>query len=293
MAIEGIFFKVKKLFNDFLYEILNDVFTYADAGLDTFKYIAFIGVLIKIIYNLYYSPNDWWGYVSYIPLSIFLFHYDDVVKALFDWSRSLDDKITFLNNFKEAQHLFGVTSIGNTKDVDLQQITFTLFADIIKTAFFEIIAKMVLFLSFLLSLVIFIWLKIKMFFRLSILTLFGPLNISLSFINEFKGNYITWLTKVIEVCMYIPLLYFVDWFGLKMLTKVFSKRVVNNGAELTEVVTGYFLGIVFFGLINLMYFSIPKLVKYGITQGQSAIGTSRKLGAIAMMAARKMATGGI
>lgn len=284
--------RLKELLNEFIYDMIDTVFTYGDVMLSTFKWIAFIGVLIKILYNFYYSPNDYWGYISWLPLAALLFHYDVVVIAFFEWSKELDNRISVLENFEKTKHFFESTELDYEEN-SMFQIGMTILTDIIKSAIFEGVVRLLLFLGFIGSMIAYFYLKIKMFFKLLILTLFGPLNISLSFLNEFKGNYIGWLTKLIEVCTYIPLIYLVDYIGVEMLDKVFSPRVISSGSEMAETLTRQVLGIIFYVGVIFMYLSIPGLVKYALTQGAAAVGNGKKVAAMAMLAARKVMTGGV
>ncbi|QKX07757.1 hypothetical protein HN014_22420 (plasmid) [Aquimarina sp. TRL1] len=289
---ESYLLKLKDLLNTFIYDQLEIVFLYGDQVLEVFKYIAFIGALLKILANVNNDPMNWKGYVGYIPLAILLFNYDHVVVGLFEWSSSLDNRISVLESFDKAKHFFTFPEMSFEEN-SVSEIGWTALTTIVSNAVFGGIVRILLLLSFLVSLIAYMYLKIKMFFKLVILTLFGPLNISLSFLNEFSGNYIGWLTKLIEVCMYIPLIYLVDYVGIEMLNKVFAPRVISSGSEAAETLTRQAMGIIFFVGVILMYLSIPGLVKYTMTQGAQASGTAKKVAAIAMVAMRKMATGGI
>ena len=288
----SILIKIKKVINDFIYEQLQVVLEFSDVALETFKYIAFIAVLIKIANNFYNSPNDWWGYISWLPLTFLLFHYDALVMTMFEWSKSMDDQILVTQSYDKVKRFFDNAEI-EPEESSMWSIGLTAFTDAIKQALFEGIVMVLLLLGFIISTIMYSWLKIKYFFKLLLLVIFGPLNISLSFIKDFGGNYVSWITKLVEVSTYIPLIYIVDYIGIEMLNKVFSPKVINTAGEAAETLTFQVIGIIFYVGIIALYFSIPSAVKYVITQGGAAIGTGKKVAAVAMLAARKFATGGI
>lgn len=289
---ESFLLQLKDLLNNFIYDQIEVLFGYGDILIDVFKYIAFAGALLKILANLNNDPTNWKGYVGYIPLSLLLFHYDHLVEGLFEWSRTLDDRISVLDAFNKTKHFFSFPELSFEEN-SISEIGWTAMTTLISGALFGGIVRALLFLSFLVSLIAYMYIKIRMFFKLAVLTLFGPLNISLSFLNEFSGNYVGWLTKLIEVCTYIPLLYLVDYVSIDMLKTVFDPKIVSSGSEMAEALTRQALGIVFFVGVILMYLSIPGLVKYVMTQGTAASGSAKKVAAMAAVVGRKLLTGGI
>lgn len=287
MQSSSVLLELKKRINDFLFEQIDMIMQYSDVGLNTFKWIAFIGVLIKIIQVYYNNPTDWLGYLRWLPLTLLLFNYDIIVEAMYDWGKSLDQQIALFHNYERLKIFYKDTEI-DYGETSLYNISLTYLNDFIRNSLLAGIVSFLLLVGFVFSMILYLYLKVKMFFKLLVLVLFGPLNISLSFLNEFQGNYIAWLTKLLEVSTFIPVIYLIDFISVEMLVKCFEPAIISSGGDLLESITVQFVGIVFYVIVIVMYFSVPKIVTYAITQGNNAVGAGKQLAGMTMLAARKL-----
>jgi len=290
--MENVILKIKDFFNHFIYEQINLVMEYGDKVLLAFKYIAFIMVLVKIVTNLYNSPRDWKGYVSWLPVAILMLNYDILILAFIDLSQSVDNTVSIGNH----QELYGKLFFGDgsseiLSDTPWSSMPYTLVTMGFQNMLFHIGVKYLLMLSVLLSVAAYIYIKVKVLFNLISLAFFGPLNISLSFIPGMENHYMGWLLKLLETSFFLPFLYFIDYIGIEILKRAFKPMIINNGVDMVEGITKSWLGVMFFLMMTVAYFFIPKMVKYGISQGTAASGTGKKAGAALLLAARKITAG--
>ncbi len=61
-----------------------------------------------------------------------------------------------------------------------------------------------------------------------VLVFFGPINISLSFIPSIGNLWVGWLIKVIELSLYIPTLYFIEYMNDRMLETAFKPQLITD-----------------------------------------------------------------
>lgn len=292
--MESFLIEVKDYFNDFIWEQIKLAMAVSGPVIDTFKIVAFIFVLFKICGNLYNNPLNWWGYVSWLPLSLLLFNYDIVIEFFVDLSNSADESVSFAKNHELYLTLFKQPIVPEQSDIGLLNITVgylkQLYRNMIELTFMTSLFN----LAILISSLMYIFIKIKAMFRFIILGFFGPLSIALSFVPGNENNWLDWVMKGLETALYIPMLMFIDYLGLQVLEKAFKPQIV--GADLLEYDTQIqqmWMGLMFFVMLSVSYFFIPKMVRWGLSKGSMGVGASKKAGAAALLAARKVATGGL
>jgi hypothetical protein len=114
------------------------------------------------------------------------------------------------------------------------------------------------------STVVFIGIKAMSVIYLFVLIVFGPLNIGLSFIPALSGMWKAWLQKFMSVCLWVPMLYLIDNFMLKVMEKLIDSLLLRTEANLGLVLTSALLM-----LMNLfVYLKAPTLSNF-IVQGMN------------------------
>lgn len=288
----GVLLEIKEMINTFISEQLDQVFEVSSQVGETFKYIALAGVVVKIFMNFRDNPTYVWGYLSYIPLTFFLFNYDAVVQGVFDLTSKADQYSSSVEAMKISSSFFsGVQNNKELSEVSFWDMSVSYILHELKMVFLEGIVYIFLIIGLIVSALIYVYLKLKILLKLMVLTFFGPLNISLSFVPGFEGNWKGWLMKVIEVCLYIPVLYLIDYLGMQLLQKVFQPQIVTDASGAVSSLLNSILGVIFYAILIFSYLSIDNIVAFGINSGTSAIGAGKKVSAVAMMAARKALMG--
>ncbi len=67
-----------------------------------------------------------------------------------------------------------------------------------------------------------------------VLVFFGPINISLSFIPSIGNLWVGWLIKVIELSLYIPTLYFIEYMNDRMLETAFKPQLITDVSDAAQ-----------------------------------------------------------
>jgi len=289
--MESFILEIKDYFNSFIWEQIQLAFEVAAPVINAFKYVAFILVIVKIARNLYNNPMDWWGYVSWLPLSILLFQYEAVVEFFVDLSASADESVSFARNQEIYLKLFKLPIVPEETDLNVFDITVgylkQLYRNIIEVTFitqlFSFVAMM--------SIIVYIFLKIKAMLRFIVLLFFGPISISLSFLPGNEFQWLDWVMKLLETALYIPMLMFIDFLAIQVLENAFQPLVVGPALEVDDQIFRMWLGVAFFIMLGVSYFFVPSMVKWGIAKTNSGVGGSKKAAAAAVLAARKVLTG--
>ena len=288
--MESFILEIKDFFNSFIWEQIQLAFEVAEPVITAFKYVAFMFVLVKIARNLYNNPLDVWGYLSWLPLTLLLFHYDAVVKFFVDLSASADDSISFAKNQKLYLTLFKLPVIPEDTDLSIFDITVGYFKQLFKNTVELLIMTQLFNLVAMISMIVYIYLKVKTMLRFITLLFFGPINLALSFVPGNEYQWLDWTMKNLETALLIPMLMFIDFLALKVLENAFQPQVVGPALEFDDQIFRMWLGIIFFILLGLSYFFVPSMIKWGIAKVNSGVGGSKKAAAAALLAARKVIT---
>lgn len=287
----GIIIRLKNGVNEFISDELDRVIEVSQDMGEGFKYLAFIGVLIRIFYNYRDNPTYYWGYLDWIPLAGFLFNYHALAGAIMGFSNAFDNMNTSEQILNLSSSFFQEAKVNKqTEEVSIFDMGASYIYHIVKMAFLETLCYIFLMLGYIASGCWFVYFKFKILLKMVVLLLFGPINISLSFLPSFSGGWKGWLQNVIEIGLYIPLLAIVDYIGLGVMKKVFQPTIIKDASDVGADMGNSLLGIIFYVLLLASYFSITKAVAYGMARG-SSIGGGQKVKAMAMMLARKAITG--
>lgn len=280
----SIFTYLRTATNSFIDGQIDSIFQVSDSVLSVFVYIAFAGALVRIFMN-YRDGGSFFGYVSYIPLTVLLFFYTDIIGGLYGLGGNLNQ--TF-DQSSVLQAFFAEPEMSEEEDISIFSLSLSVALQATKIMAMGAIVKMLLAFSQLISLLAFFYLKVKILIKIIVLTFFGPINISLSFIPGLGNNWVGWLLKVIEISAYIPVLYFIEWAGNQMLIEVFKPQVVDNPQDFAQSYINSLLGIFFFVIMIFSYLSIPKIVNWGLSTAQSSFGgVAKKAAAVGATVATK------
>lgn len=285
--MESFILEIKDFFNLFIWEQVQLAFKVSSPVIMAFKYVAFMFVLVKIARNLYTNPTDWWGYISWLPLSILLFKYDVIVEFFVDLSASADNSVSFAKNQKLYLKLFKLPVVPEETDLSVFDITVGYFKQIFKNTVELLVMTHLFNLVALLSILVYIFLKIKAMFRFIALLFFGPISIALSFLPGNEFQWLDWVMKLLETALFIPMLMFVDFLAIQVLQDAFQPLITGPALEVDEQIFRMWLGIAFFIMLGVSYFFVPSMVKWGIAKTNSGVGASKKAATSVALAARK------
>ena len=285
--MESFILQIKDFFNSFIWEQIQLAFKVAGPVINTFKYLAFMLVLARIVRNLYNNPMDWWGYISWLPLSILLFQYETVVEFFVDISTAADDSVSFAQNQKLYLKIFKLPILPEESDLSLFDITVGYLKQMYRNMVELVVMTHIFNFVAMLSIIVYIFLKIKAMLRFITLLFFGPISISLSFLPGNEFQWLDWVMKLLETALFIPMLMFIDFLAIQVLEKAFAPLVVGPALEVDEQIFRMWLGVAFFIMLGVSYFFVPSMVKWGIAKTNSGIGGSKKAAAAAVLAARK------
>lgn len=251
----------KTTISEFIDEQIQVLFSMSDIVLDAFLYIALAGVLVKIFYN-YRDGGSIFGFVSYIPLAFFFFFYMDILEGVFYlgsegfYERTGDTSIFY--PVEETKSNWEILSSISSKNLEIAITKGLAYIALIMADIFRVLA--------------FLYIKATIFLRIAVLAFFGPLTIAISFIPGLEGNWIGWLMKVIEVSIYIPVLFLLEWTTDNLLANSIKPGLLHSEhAYLVDV--GFFnmiVGVLFYSVMIFSYFSVPKIVNWGLATASSS-----------------------
>lgn len=285
--MESFILEIKDFFNLFIWQQVALAFKVSAPVLSTFKYVAFLFVLVRIAQNLYSNPNDWWGYISWLPISILLLKYDMIVHFFVDLSASADDSVSFAKNQKIYLTLFKLPVIPEDSTLNVLDITIGYFKQLFKNTVELLVMTHLFNLVALISILVYIFLKIKSMFRFITLLFFGPISISLSLLPGNNFQWLDWVMKLLETALFIPMLMFIDFLAIEVLNDVFKPLVVKDALDVDEQIFRMWLGITFFIILGVSYFFVPSMVKWGIAKANSGVGASKRAATSIALIARK------
>lgn len=285
--MESFILQIKDFFNSFIWEQIQLAFKVAAPVIGAFKYLAFILVMARILRNLYDNPLNWWGYISWIPLSILLFQYEVVVEFFVELSASADNSVSFAQNQKLYLKIFKLPIVPEESDLSLFDITVGYLKQLYRNMIELFVISQVFNFVAMLSIIVYIFLKVKAMLRFITLLFFGPISISLSFLPGNEFQWLDWVMKLLETALFIPMLMFIDFLAIKVLEKAFAPLVVGPALEVDDQIFRMWLGVAFFIMLGVSYLFVPSMVKWGIAKTSSGVGGSKKVAAAAVLAARK------
>ncbi|MFV0531863.1 MAG: hypothetical protein ACK5MD_10570 [Flavobacteriales bacterium] len=270
-------FDLKEVIDTIFTNTITEILVTSKGVLDLLKYIALGGVFYRIVRNFIQSPNNWFGYVSYIPLAILLFNYYIIIDFFVDFGKSIKPggEVPFSKNWNTMIKDLIATG-SNDNGVSLMDATIGIADDWLRMLFLELTAWVFLFLGMVVSSIVYLYLKFKVLLKFIFLSFFGVLNLSLSFIPDFQGSYKGWIMSLLEVSLYLPMLYVVDTIGVKILDEIAVIINASSNAGYAQFVKSIFA---FSGylIIIMMYLSIPKIVMFGLKQGSNQNSTIGKV----------------
>jgi len=285
--MESFILQIKDFFNSFIWEQLQLAFKVSAPVINAFKYLAFILVMVRILRNLYENPLNWWGYISWLPLSILLFEYEMVVEFFVELSASADKSVSFAQNQKLYLKIFKLPIIPEESDLSLLDITVGYLKQMYRNMVELFVISQVFNFVAMLSIIVYIFLKIKAMLRFITLLFFGPISIALSFLPGNEFQWLDWVMKLLETALFIPMLMFIDFLAIKVLENAFAPLIVGPALEVDDQIYRMWLGVAFFIMLGMSYFFVPSMVKWGIAKANSGVGGSKKVAAAAVLAARK------
>lgn len=288
--MESFILQIKDFFNSFIWEQIQLAFKVSEPVIDAFKYLAFMLVIAKILRNLYNNPLDWWGYISWLPLSILLFQYDIVVEFFVDVSNSADDSVSFAKNQEIYLKLFKLPIVPEESDLSVFDITVGYLKQMYRNMLELFVMTQVFNFVAFISIIIYIFLKIKAMLRFITLLFLGPIALSLSFLPGNEFQWLDWVMKLLETALFIPMLMFIDFLALEVLQNAFQPLVVGPALEVDDQIFRMWLGVAFFVMLGISYFFVPSMVKWGMAKANSGVGGSKKAAAAVALAARKVIT---
>lgn len=250
---------------------LSQVLSQSNSTLDILLCIAGAGALVQCVKN-WIDGGDIWGYVKWVPLLIFLLGYGQFVQGLYKGSAavpftmgvSIDD---FMKEPPAEISINPVEIVSNQIGLELKKSCFI----------FALTAINIL------AIIGFLYVKMKVVFKVALLVFIAPINISLSFIPAISHLWQGALLKAIEVSLYIPGLMLIDWIGKTVFLASIEHKLAKNPADMIQYFENIQLGMLFYLMIALSYFSTPSLIGWVMDSGGGAAnGASSKLKSAAM-----------
>lgn len=278
LAEVGLFDFVIKNINKNFDSALSQILSASDTALDLCLALAGIGVLVQIGKN-FLRGGDWAGYLEWVPLLGFLLGYGQFVSGLYKGSSSIDFDLGI--NLAEF-----IREPPKKIDLNPIQMIATDYLEAMKMA----IATFLVSVVNILAMVAFIYIKMKVVFKVALLVFIAPINIGLSFIPSLSHLWQGALLKAIEVALYIPGLALIDWIGKTVFLASIKPSIIKSPSDWAESYVNMELGVLFYGMIAVSYFSVPGLIGWVLDSGGGASsGGMRKLGATVGAIARKLA----
>jgi len=260
--------------NDIFDSYIVEAFEMVDPILNIGLQLAYIGIGIVALKTFMSEERrtDFFEYLKWVPLAIFLLLYKLVTRSI------LSFYLVIGNSLKSNDITWDVLQtkifVAQTKALADEGGTWSLIA--MDSAALEAIVLSgltsgITTFAAVISTVVFIGIKAMSIVYLFVLIIFGPLNIGLSFIPAFSDMWKAWVQKFMSVCLWVPMLYLIDNFMLRIMEKLIDSLLVGNGANLGMVLTS--------GLLILMnlfvYLKAPALSNF-IMQGMNVSANSLK-----------------
>ncbi len=266
----GIRESVNALFDQYII----DAFETVDPIINIGQQFAYIGIAI-IALRVYLNEQtraDVVAYLKWVPLAFVLLKYKVFTMAIFDFYQGigLSLKANDISWDILQMKIFMSQSESMAKLGDSWNL-FTLDGAALESLCLALMTSGVTSIASIISTVVFVGIKAMSVIYLFVLIVFGPLNIGLSFIPALSGMWKAWLQKFMNVCLWIPMLYLIDNFLLRVMEKLIDTLLTNGDTNLGLVLTSALLVV-----MNIfVYFKAPSLSNF-IVQGMNVGATQMK-----------------
>ena len=281
---------IRKSLDTFMDDNVNTIFSYSDTVLSAVIGIAFCGAVVRIFQNYYDSPDNYLGYLSYVPLLAFLLYYGDIAQGIYELGSNAGSSSTVRSG---VTNIFYRVADYQEADINILTSPVSFIMNELKVKMYETSVRFVLIGASIASALCYIYLKFKIVIKLMVLVFFGPINISLSFIPSVGNLWVGWLIKVIELSLYIPTLYFIEYMNDRMLETAFKPQLITDVSDAAQSIANGYYGIAFYVITIFTYLSIPKVVSWAMNTSTSNFGGVSGVVTKAAMLAAKVKTGGV
>lgn len=277
---------VREMTNEIFDNYLDQVIDFSSGMIVIAKSLALIGVVVKLV-TVYLNSStrtNPWSYISWMVLAFFLLNYVSFIRGIF----SVYDTIA---QALESSSIDWDTAYGQLEYSAKKATESTFFSletanSIIENGLVdtfyenmkvEYVSKVIIFSVIIIkivSTVVYVFVKAYAVIYLMILVVFGPLNIGLSFIPALNGMWKGWLQKLLNVLMWIPMLYLIDAFMLGLINQLFNS-LLNDNIEVGKVLGAALLS----GMSIFMYIKAPTLSNFivqGTGVGKLTMGSQSK-----------------
>lgn len=184
---------IRKSLDTFMDDNVNTIFSYSDTVLSAVIGIAFCGAVVRIFQNYYNSPDNYLGYLSYVPLLAFLLYYGDIAQGIYELGSNAGSSSTVRSG---VTNIFYRVADYQEADINILTSPVSFIMNELKVKMYETSVRFVLIGASIASALCYIYLKFKIVIKLMVLVFFGPINISLSFIPSVGNLWVGWLIKV-------------------------------------------------------------------------------------------------
>lgn len=267
---KGIREEVNELFDQYIIDAFDSVDPIIQIG-QQFAYIGIGIIALKILMNEE-KRADFFEYLKWVPLAFMLFKYKVFSRSIFEFYESIGNSLKANDvSWDVLQIKIFVAQTEAMKDIGTSWSLLTLDSAALESLALSSMTTGITAIASIISTVVFIGIKAMSVVYLFVLIIFGPLNIGLSFIPALSGMWKAWLQKFMSVCLWIPMLYLIDNFMLKIMEKLIDSLLLGTEANLGLVMTSAFLII-----MNLfVYLKAPTLANF-IVQGMNVSASQLK-----------------
>lgn len=231
--------------------------------------------------------------LKWFPLLFILLNYATFTRAIFDFYSSLGESfIGTQSNWDEIELKILRAQVKAGIDTDLGWNLLNLKGDGLQTMVLAALSSSIVSVAHSISTIFFISVKALSIMYLFVLIIFGPLNIGLSFIPALSGMWKAWLQKFMNICLWVPMLYVVDAFMLKIVGSLVDELLASGAFDVGTILSA--------GLLMLMtcffYAKAPTLSNFVVqglnTSGSGLAKSSKHYGKKAVNAAMDAKSGG-
>jgi len=265
---------IREVVNELFDQYIIDAFDTVDPIINIGQQFAYIGIgiiALKLLMNEE-KRADFFEYLKWVPLAFLLFKYKVFAKSIFAFYESIGnslkandvswDVLQLKIYYAQTEAIKEVGSTWNLLTFDSAALESLVLSGMTSgiTTFASII-----------STIVFIGIKAMSVVYLFVLIIFGPLNIGLSFIPALSGMWKAWLQKFMSVCLWIPMLYLIDNFMLKIMEKLIDSLLFGTEANLGLVLTSALLI-----MMNLFVYLKAPILSNFIVQGMNVSANQLK-----------------
>ena len=267
---KGIREVTNELFNQYISEAFQSVDPIINIG-QQFAYIG-IGIIALKVFMDSEKRADIFSYLKWVPLAILLAKYKLFTQSIFSFYESIGESLRANDvSWDVLQVKIFVAQNAALKDMGSSWNLLALDSSALEEFVLSGMTSGITTFASIISTIVFIGIKALSVVYLFVLIVFGPLNIGLSFIPALSGMWKAWLQKFMSVCLWIPMLYLIDNFMLKIMEKLIDSLLFGNETNMGMVLTS--------GLLILMnifvYLKAPTLANF-IVQGMNVNGEHLK-----------------